>query len=558
MKHERFTQSLSVLTALLCAVAPSQAADKKPNILFIVSDDTGYGDLGAYGGGVGRGMPTPNIDKMAERGMTFFSFYAQPSCTPGRAAMITGRFPNRSGMTTVAFQGQGGGLPKAEWTLGAVLKQGGYKTYFTGKWHLGESDYALPNAHGYDVMENAFLYHCNAYTYGDPTWFPDMPDELRDMYNKVTKGSMSGNAGQAAHEDFKINGQYVDQPGKPVTLHGVTYPDGVVGIPFLDKYVEAAGLKFLEDASKNPNQPFFISINFMKVHQPNMPAPEFEHKSMSKSKYADSVCELDARIGHVMDKLKELGLDQNTLVFYTTDNGAWQDVYPDAGYTPFRGTKGTDREGGNRVPAIAIWPGKIAAGVRNHDIVGGLDLMATFASVAGVKLPEKDLEGQPMIFDSYDISPVLFGTGKCPRETWDYFTENELLPGAVRWHQFKFLFNLRGDNGAPTGGLAVDTNLGWKGAEKYVAIVPQIFDLWQDPQERYDIFMTNWTEHTWIAPVMQAELTRVMKSFIDYPPRKLQSEGYNGPITISAYEKFGWLRDQLKKEGVKITLPTGN
>jgi arylsulfatase len=369
---------------------------------------------------------------------------------------------------------------------------------------------------------------------------------------------MSGNGGEPPREDFKVNGQYVDQPGKPVTIEGVTYPTGVVGIPFLDKYVEASGLKFLDDAAKNPNTPFFISINFMKVHQPNMPAPEFKLKSMSKTKYADSVCELDARIGHVMDKLKELGLDQNTLVFYTTDNGAWQDVYPDAGYTPFRGTKGTDREGGNRVPAIAVWPGKIAAGVKNHDLVGGLDLMATFAALAGVKLPEKDLEGQPMIFDSYDISPVLFGTGKNPRETWCYFTENELLPGALRWHQYKFQFNLRGDNGAPTGGLAVDTNLGWKGAEKYVATVPQIFDLWQDPQERYDLFMTNWTEHTWLAPVMGEELNRVMKTFVDYPPRKLQSMGYDGPITISNYQKFQWLRDQLKKEGVQITMPTGN
>ena len=123
---------LAASATLLCAVAPAQAADKKPNILFIVSDDTGYGDLGPYGGGEGRGMPTPNIDKMAANGMTFFSFYAQPSCTPGRAAMQTGRIPNRSGMTTVAFQGQGGGLPKAEWTLGSVLKTGGYKTYFTG------------------------------------------------------------------------------------------------------------------------------------------------------------------------------------------------------------------------------------------------------------------------------------------------------------------------------------------------------------------------------------------------------------------------------------------
>jgi arylsulfatase len=122
----------------------AEAQDKKPNILFIASDDTGYGDLGPYGGGEGRGMPTPNFDRLASEGMTFFSFYAQPSCTPGRAAMQTGRIPNRSGMTTVAFQGEGGGLPAAEWTLASMLKQGGYQTYFTGKWHLGETDYALP------------------------------------------------------------------------------------------------------------------------------------------------------------------------------------------------------------------------------------------------------------------------------------------------------------------------------------------------------------------------------------------------------------------------------
>ena len=148
--------SLSAGTALLgtlLLVSAAHAQDKKPNILLIVSDDTGYGDLGPYGGGEGRGMPTPNIDRMASEGMTFFSFYAQPSCTPGRAAMQTGRIPNRSGMTTVAFQGQGGGLPAAEWTLASVLKTAGYKTFFTGKWHLGEADYALPNAQGYDEMK---------------------------------------------------------------------------------------------------------------------------------------------------------------------------------------------------------------------------------------------------------------------------------------------------------------------------------------------------------------------------------------------------------------------
>jgi hypothetical protein len=156
-----------------------------------------------------------------------------------------------------------------------------------------------------------------------------------------------------------------------------------------------------------------------------------------------------------MAKLEELGLDKSTLVFYTTDNGAWQDVYPDAGYTPFRGTKGTVREGGNRVPAIAVWPGKIPAGVRNSDIVGGLDL-------------------------------------------------------------------------------------------------------WQDPQERYDVFMTNWTEHTWTLVTFNQAVADLMKTYKEYPPRKLQSEVYTGPVTLTKYQHFQWARDELEKEGVSLPMPTGN
>jgi len=541
---------LAMASALLLpAIAPVAAAatSDKPNILFIVADDLGYGDTGPYGGGEGRGMPTPNIDQLAADGMTFYSFYAQPSSTPGRAAMQTGRIPNRSGMTTVAFQGQGGGLPAAEWTLASVLKTGGYQTYFTGKWHLGEDDYALPNAQGYDEMKYVGLYHLNAYTYADPTWFPEMDPALRETFAKVTKGALSAKAGEKAHEDFKINGQYVDTPDK-----------GVVGIPYFDRYVEKAADEFLEAAAKTPDKPFFINVNFMKVHQPNMPDPDYQGKSLSKSKYADSVVELDARVGRIMDKLRELKLDQNTLVILTTDNGAWQDVYPDAGYTPFRGTKGTVREGGNRVPAIAVWPGKIKPASKNHDIVGGLDLMATFASVAGIKLPEKDREGKPIIFDSYDMTPVLTGTGKSARKAWFYFTENELTPGAVRAGQFKAVFNLRGDDGAATGGLAVDSNLGWKGPEKYVATAPQIFDLWQDPQERYDIFMNNFTEHTWTLVTFNEEVHNLMKTYIKYPPRKLQSETYSGPITLGQYQRVQYVRQQLENEGISLPLPTGN
>jgi len=178
--------------------------------------------------------------------------------------------------------------------------------------------------------------------------------------------------------------------------------------------------------------------------------------------------------------------------------------------------QGYVREGGNRVPAYA-WGSGIKAGTKNYDILGGLDYKATFASLAGVKLPDKDLEGQPTIFDSYDMSPVLFGTGKSLREMWYYFTENELSPGAFRWHQYKFVFNLRGDDGQATGGLAVDSNLGWKGQEKYVAAAPQIFDLLADPQERYDILMNSFTESTWTAPIMGKFIKQLMKTYVQYP-----------------------------------------
>jgi arylsulfatase len=331
----------------------------------------------------------------------------------------------------------------------------------------------------------------------------------------------------------------------------------VVGIPFFDGYVEKAAIEYL-DRNASSSEPIFMSINFMKVHQPNMPHPDYIHKSLSKSKYADSVVELDARIGRIMDKIRSLPNANNTLVFYTTDNGAWQDVYPDAGYTPFRGTKGTVREGGNRVPAIAWMPGKIKPNAKNHEILGGLDLMATFAAVGGAKLPTQDRAGQPIIFDSYDMSPVLFGTGKSPRNEWFYFTENELSPGAARVGNYKAVFNLRGDDGASTGGLAVDTNLGWKGAEKYVATIPQVFDLWQDPQERYDIFMTNYTERTWTMVTISESINKLMKTYVQYPPRKLQSESYTGPLTLSQYERFQNVREALAKEGFKLPMPTGN
>ena len=207
--------------------------------------------------------------------------------------------------------------------------------------------------------------------------------------------------------------------------------------------------------------------------------------------------ENDARIGHIMDKVRALGLDKNTYVFWTTDNGAWQDVYPDAGYTPFRGTKGTVREGGNRVPSIAWGPG-IKRSTSNSEIVGGLDYMATSRRWPAPSCRRAITRESRSFSTVTTSSPVLFGTGKSPRNSWFYFTENELTPGAARVDNYKAVFNLRGDDGVKTGGLAVDSNLGWKGAEATSLPFPQVFDLWQDPQERYDIFMNNYTERTWV------------------------------------------------------------
>jgi arylsulfatase len=279
---------------------------------------------------------------------------------------------------------------------------------------------------------------------------------------------------------------------------------------------------------------------------------------MSKTKYADSICELDSHIGKIMDKLAALGKDKDTLVFYTTDNGAWQDVYPDAGYTPSAEPRAPSAKVATASRRSPRGPARSRPVRSVTTSSAGLDLMATFASVAGVKLPTNDRENKPIMFDSHDMSPVLFGTGKSTRKEWFYFTENELSPGATRVGNYKAVFNLRGDNGQPTGGLAVDSNLGWKGPEKYVAMVPQVFDLWQDPQERYDIFMNNYTERTWTLVTIGQAIEELMKTYVKYPPRKMQSIGYDGPVEISKYEKFQWLRDQLSKEGVKIPLPTGN
>ncbi|MFL1404833.1 arylsulfatase [Marinobacter sp. M1N3S26] len=508
----------------------------KPNIVMIISDDTGYWDLGAYLGGKARGMDTPNLDQLANEGMMFTDFYAQASCTPGRAAMQTGRNPNRSGMTTVAFQGQGGGLPEAEWTLASVLKQADYNTYFAGKWHLGEDDYAMPIAHGYDKMENVLLYHLNAMTYALDGWNPQITDDQRKFFQDNTIGILEGEAGGEATE--------------VLSMADMTEED----LANLDTNTAEMAVVEMERLAKL-DQPFFMSINWSANHQPNIPADEYVGASDVKSKYGDKVVEMDAQTGKILNKIKELGIEENTLVVYTVDNGAWQDVHPDSGMTPFRGSKGTDREGGWRVPAFFKWTGKIEPNSKSSEIVGGLDLMATFAHLGGVELPSEDRAGEPMIFDSHDMAPILFADvddEDWGRNTWLYFTETELMPGAIRIDQWKAVFNQKGDNGALAGSEAPAAELGWRGPSQYADVVPQLYNLWEDPQERYDIFMTSGRENTWALPFFSQELEQVAQSYMEHPPRPLQSDAYGGPMTIKRFRALQQVQGVLKEKGIEL------
>jgi arylsulfatase len=520
------TKKLTLFTLLLFGLGilagTACAEEKKPNIILMMSDDTGWGDLGVYGGGDGRGHATPSLDRMAKEGIQFWSFYGQPSCTPGRAAAQTGRIPNRSGMTTVSGQGQGGGMSHDEWTIASVLKTVDYNTVFVGKWHLGEAAFSYPINHGYDEMYGVTLYHLNAFTYASEKWNPGMSAEVLAYFQKVTKGVLEGKAnadGSIAQAKTVIEGK-----------------DVADNIYKLDQLAEDAAIAYIEKHARD-DKPFFMSLNWSKNHQPGIPDTEFKGKSEVKTPYGDCVIEMDTRSGRILAKLRELDIDRNTLVVYTVDNGTWQDVYPDTGYTPFRGTKGTVREGGSRVPTIAWWPGTIPAGQDTHAIAGGLDFMATFAAVAGATLPTKDRAGKPMVFDSINQLPVMMGEKKSVRNRWLYFTEEELLPGAMRYEKFKVVWNLRGDNGQPTGGLAVDTNLGWKGPKKYVATAPQVFDLMQDPQERYDIFMNGWTEKTWVAFAVAGEVDKILANYKKYPPRPMQSFVIDMPYTINEFRK---------------------
>jgi len=391
---------LALLTFLAVGMVASTpaAAQKKPNVVMLMTDDTGWNDFGAYtGGGAALGHPTSNIDRIAKEGAVFTSWYGQASCTAGRASFMTGRIPIRSALSIVVAPGDENALKKETPTIAEFFQKNGYSTYFSGKWHLGDKPAAYPIEHGFDEMKAFAAYYPGVYTYADTSkwfhpWFPSYNAEFaKEYFDIVNMYEWEGEAGQPAKR-----GEYI------------TYDN----LATFDVRQADYAIEYIKKHAKD-DKPFFMDVNFMKMHNPTNAAPKFAGKSRLGD-YSDSLMELDDNVGRVMDAIRTEA--PNTIVILTADNGAWQDAYPDAGTTPFRGEKGTAFEGGWRVPGLMWWPGHIPAGAVYHQMMSHIDAWATLAAMVGLTPPPHgawtDDNGKPIYFDSIDNSAYILGQTK--------------------------------------------------------------------------------------------------------------------------------------------------
>ena len=471
MKRNVFHNGLSLLIAtgaLLGAVTLAQAADKKPNILMLMEDDTGWFDFGCYNGGRALGHPTPHVDQLAKEGAMFTSWYGQASCTAGRASFMTGRIPIRSALSIVVAPGDQNSLRKETPTIAEFFKKNGYQTYFSGKWHLGDKPDSYPIEHGFDEMKSFGAYYPGVYTYSYTNswfhpWFPSYnPQFSKEYFDIVNMYEWEGVAGQPAKKVTEITWDYLAEFDQNQTQHAIDY------------------IK----AHAKDDKPFFMDVNFFKMHNPNNPAKKFAGKS-HLGRYSDSVLELDDNIGRIMDVIRAEAPD--TIVITTADNGAWQDAYPDAGTHPFRGEKGSAFEAGWRVPGIMWWPNHIPAGAKYDEMMSHIDCWATLASLVGVKPPPhgewKDNNGKPIYFDSIDNSAYVLGKAKhSARDSWIYI-DGENFMGA------------RADIGGDPDND--DTHIAWKylytakdtwlGPQQNLGSIGSLYCLTMDPFEKYDM-----------------------------------------------------------------------
>jgi arylsulfatase len=394
------TTALVGALALIAATA-AHAADKKPNILFILTDNLGYGEIGCYGGGVTRGAPTPRIDSLAKEGTRFLNANMETQCTPSRSSLMTGRFSIRSGTYAVPFGGVPEGLTQWEVTIAQSLSEAGYATALHGKWHLGSHDGRLPNDKGFDEWYGIPRTTDEATWPSSTGWSPDIAPPEKIMEGK--KGEKS-----VALKDYDL-----------------------VQRRLIDAEITKRSVAFMEKEVKE-GKPFFEYVCLTQCHLPALANPAFAGKT-GNGDWADMLAEMDYNVGQMLDAVEKLGIADNTIVIFTSDNGA-EFFQPWDGWAgPWRGAYFTALEGGIRVPFLVRWPGKVPAGRVSNEIVHGVDMFATLAKLAGAKVPTD----RPM--DSLDQSDFFLGkTEKSAREGFPIWCADRLT--AVKWRNWKLHF----------------------------------------------------------------------------------------------------------------------
>lgn len=494
----RITSStcMALAVAVGLAAGPLLAQDAaKPNILVIWGDDIGQANISAYTKGL-MGYTTPNIDSIANDGIIFTDYYAEQSCTAGRSTFITGQSTLRTGLSKVGLPGANAGMQAVDVTLASALKDQGYATGQFGKNHLGDRDEHLPTAHGFDEFFGN-LYHLNAEEEPENFNYP-RDDAFRDRFGP--RGVLHSYA----------DGEIEDTgPLTKKRMETVDEETSAAAIDFMQRQVEAG-------------TPFFVWMNTTRMHFRTHVKEEnrSEPGLTALTEYADGMVEHDVIVGTLLDKLDELGIEDNTIVMYSTDNGPHQNSWPDAGTTPFRSEKNTNWEGAYRVPAMIKWPGHIEPGSIANEMFSGLDWFPTLMAAAGdTDIKERLLQGTTINgkdyknhLDGYNQLPYLTGeTDEGARDRFFYFNDDGEVVG-LRYENWKFVFKEQRE----TGTLQI-----W--AEPFTSLrLPKVFDLRADPYERADVTSnTYWDwmlDRAYLLAPAQMVVGEFLATFQEYPP----------------------------------------
>jgi arylsulfatase A-like enzyme len=429
---------------------------RKPNILWIIVDDMGYGDPGCYGGGIAAGAATPNFDRLAREGLKLTSCYSQQTCTPTRSAILTGRLPVRTGLTRPILAGDK--ITKNPWadeiSLPTLLGKAGYTTLLTGKWHVGEAEGMRPHDVGFDEF------------YG---YYPAQKEVSQRVDARRYPGLALDNKLMEAFEGLGI-GHHLEHGFKGGRTEKVSSVDSTEDMGRADQALTDFTISRIKELAKG-DKPFFIEHCFMKVHCDNFANPDLAGLSASKYPYKDAVAEVDLHIGSIMKALEEAGVLENTFVFCTSDNGPQMDAWPDAGYTPFRGAKGTTFEGGVRVPGVAYWKGMIAPDRQSDGLFDLMDLFGTALNLAGLNA---DALPDDRYYDYVDqTSFLLHDTGQSRREAVYFWWGSHLM--ACRMRHLKAHIKVIIPQ---MPHMYID-----QATVQNVGLAPWLFDLYLDPKE---------------------------------------------------------------------------